>query len=86
MIKIEDRSPQLQRYYNNKNKINEKQKQYFREKYYPKNKKELVDYQRIYRQMGGKYPKNKLNYLIVSNPNYRISEPLVIEKNIRVEF
>jgi hypothetical protein len=86
MIDIENRSKQLQRYYNKKLEINEKQKEYFRNVYYIKNRNKLVDYQRIYRQLGGKYPRNKLNYLIISNPNYRISEPIRIEKNIRVSF
>jgi len=86
MVEIENRSKQLQRYYKNRIEINEKNKAYFRERYYPKNRQELTDYQRVLRQYGGKYPRSKLNYLIVTNPNYRISEPLVIERNIRVSF
>jgi len=87
MVEIENRSKQLQRYYKNKNEINEKNKKYFRLKYYPKNRQNLLDYQRVHRQLiMGIYPSKKLNYLIVDNPNYRINEPLIIEKNIRVCF
>jgi hypothetical protein len=86
MIDIENRSKSLQRYYNKKNEINEKQKQYFRDVYYTKNRDKLKDYQRIYRQLNGTYPKTKLNYLIVANPKYKISEPIKIEKNIIVSF
>jgi hypothetical protein len=86
MVEIENRSKQLQRYYDKRIEINEKNKKYFRLRYYPQNRNKLTDYQRVIRQMGGKYPRNKLNYLIVDNPNYRISEPLVIQRNIRVSF
>ena len=86
MVEVENRSKQLQRYYKNRIEINEKNKLYFRQRYYPKNRQELTDYQRINRQMGGKYPRSKLNYLIVDKPNYRISEPLIIERNITVSF
>jgi len=78
MVEIENRSYQLQRYYKNKEIINEKQKQYFRKVFYPKNRNKLVDYQRILRK--------KMFFFNTDNHNFKIVEPLVIERNIRVEF
>lgn len=78
MIDIENRSKSLQRYYNKKLEINEKQKEYFRNVYYIKNRNRLVDYQQIYRK--------KMFFFNSNNTNFKIVEPLRIEKNIRVEF
>jgi hypothetical protein len=78
MIDIENRSKSLQRYYNKKNEINEKQKKYFRNVYYIKNRKELIHYQQVYRK--------KMFFFNTNNTNFKISEPLRIEKNITVEF
>ena len=79
-------SKSLQRYYDNRIKINERQKKYFREKYYPKNNEKLKDYQRIHRQMEGMYPRSKLNYLIVENHGIKKKDNVIIEKNILVSF
>jgi hypothetical protein len=78
MVEVENRSKQLQRYYKNRIEINEKNKLYFRQRYYPKNRQELTDYQRVLRK--------KMFFFNSDNPNFRIVKPLVIEKNIRVEF
>ena len=78
MVDIENRSKQLQRYYKNKEIINEKQKQYFRRVFYPKNKNKLIHYQTIYRK--------KMFFFNTDNHNFKIVEPLVIERNITVSF
>jgi hypothetical protein len=79
-------SKSLERYYNNRIKINEKQKKYFRTIYYQKNRQKLLDYQRIKRQeVDGIYPRSNLNYLISNNPSIKPHE-VIIEKNIIVYF
>jgi hypothetical protein len=78
MIDINNRSKSLQRYYNKKNEINEKQKEYFRNVYYIKNRNRLIHYQQIYRK--------KMFFFNTNNTNFKIIEPLRIEKNIRVSF
>jgi len=82
----EKRSKSLQRYYDNRIKINERQKKYYREKYYPQNRVKLLDYQRIHRQMEGMYPRDKLNYLMVVNHGIKKKDNVIIEKNILVSF
>ena len=79
-------SKSLQRYYDNRIKINERQKKYFREVYYWKNRQKLLDYQRIHRQMEGMYPRDKLNYLMVENHGVKKKDNVIIEKNILVSF
>ena len=81
-----DISNSLKRYYNDRIKINEKQKQYFRTVYYWKNRQRLLDYQRMRRQeIYGIQPTKHLNYLISSNPAIKTHE-VVIKKNCRVSF
>lgn len=77
MIDIESRSKSLQRYYNKKNEINEKQKKYFREVYYTKNRNIILKYQQNKRD-----GYNQKGYNITTN----INEPLKIQKNITVSF
>jgi hypothetical protein len=83
----EKMSKSLKRYYDNRIKINERQKKYFREVYYWKNRQKLLDYQRIYRQTEQDiYPRNKLNYLMVENHVVKKKDNVIIEKNILVSF
>jgi hypothetical protein len=82
----EKSSNSLQRYHNNRIKINEKQKLYFRTVYYWKNRQKLLDYQRIRRQeVDGLYPRSELNYLICDNHAVK-PHIVIIEKNITVNF
>lgn len=82
----EKSSNSLQRYHNNRIKINEKQKLYFRTVYYWKNRQKLLDYQRIRRQeVDGLYPRSDMNYLISKNLAVKPHE-VIIEKNITVYF
>lgn len=78
MIEVENRSKELQRYYLKKTEINEKQKEYFRKIWYLKNRINILKYQQNKRD--GYNPKG---YNITTTP---INEPLIIQKNIRVEF
>ena len=81
-----DISNSLKRYHNDRIKINEKQKLYFRTVYYWKNRQRLLDYQRVRRQeVHGIQPTKHLNYLISSNPAIKTHE-VVIKKNCRVSF
>jgi hypothetical protein len=82
----ENISNSLQRYYNNRIEINEKQKKYFRTVYYYKNRQKLLDYQRIRRQeVHGLYPRINLNFPISKNYIIKPHE-VIIEKNIKVYF
>lgn len=82
----EKSSNSLKRYHNDRYKINEKQKLYFRTVYYWKNRQKLLDYQRIRRQeIDGTYPRSDMNYLISKNFVVKPHE-VIIEKNITVYF
>ena len=81
---VEEISRSLQRYYDKREEINEKQKKYFRDVYYYKNREKLVDYQRIRRQMGGVYPRCA-SHLMVTNPVIT-THNVIIEKNCLVKF
>jgi hypothetical protein len=80
-----DISNSLKRYYNDRIKINEKQKLYFRTIYYWKHRQRLLDYQRMKRQ---ELYKNQPTYLIPINYNkHDIKHREVsINKNCRVSF
>ena len=47
---VEEISRSLQRYYDKREEINERQKKYFREKYDHKNRAKLIEYQNVKRQ------------------------------------
>ena len=82
----ENISNSLKRYHNDRIKINEKQKLYFRTVYYWKNRQRLLDYQRMKRQeIDGIQPTKHLNYLISSNPMIKPHE-VIIQKNCTVYF
>ena len=67
-------SSSLQRYYNNKDEINEKQKKYFREKWYIKNRSKVIEYQRVYR-LGKRVVLNKVD-----------RSPTTISRNCRISL
>lgn len=50
------REKNLKRYFDNQVKYNERQKKYFNEVWYPKNKKKISEYQKIYRELNRTKP------------------------------
>ena len=59
----------LQRYHDNRFQINEKQKKYFREIYYVKNREKLVESQRQYRAYNNRIQKNVMHNVIIERNN-----------------
>jgi len=81
---VQEISRSLQRYYDKKEEINERNKRYFREKYYHKNRAKLIEYQRIKRELGKNADPKSIALLMVPHPiNTHI---VTIEKNILVKF
>ena len=73
----------LERYYNNKDEINEKQKKYFREVWYPNNRHKCLEYQRLVREGIHKMKYRNLNKkkkLLPYKPD------ILIERNSIVTF
>lgn len=81
---VEEISRSLQRYRDNKEKINERQKKYFREKYYHKNRAKLIEYQNVKRLLGKHVDPKCIAPLMAPYPIY--TNIVSIEKNILVKF
>lgn len=81
---VEEISRSLQRYYDNRIKINERQKKYFRENYYHKNRAKLIEYQNVKRQLGKHADPKSITPLMAPYPTY--THIVSIEKNILVKF
>ena len=71
----EVRSKSLQRYYDNKEKYNEKAKQYFRSVWYVKNRDIILKKQKEYRDSRRKQTKRKVEV-----------EPQIINPSLSVSF
>ena len=81
---VETISRSLQRYYDKREEINERQKKYFREKYYHKNRAKLIEYQNVKRQLGKHADPTCIAPLMAPYPIY--TNIVTIEKNILVKF
>jgi hypothetical protein len=79
---VEEISKSLQRYYDNRAAINERQKKYFREVWYRKNRHKALHYQRLIRdkKTGRLYNSLDKNYLSFTIPD------TIIERNCTVTF
>jgi hypothetical protein len=71
----EVRSKSLQRYYDNKERYNEKAKQYFRSVWYVKNREKILKKQKEYRDSRPKIHKRKVEV-----------EPQIINPSLSVSF
>jgi hypothetical protein len=71
----EVRSKSLQRYYDNKERYNEKAKQYFRSVWYVKNREKILKKQKEYRDSRPKTYKRKVE-----------AEPQIINPSLSVSF
>lgn len=69
----EVRSKNLQRYYDNKEKYNEKSKTYFRSVWYVKNRDMILKKQKIYRDSKPKQYKKKVVIHTVVDPSLCVS-------------
>ena len=74
----EVRSKSLQRYYDNKERYNEKAKQYFRSVWYVKNREQILKKQKEYRDSRRKQTKQTRRKVEV--------EPYIINPSLSVSF
>jgi hypothetical protein len=79
---VQEISKSLQRYYDNREAINERQKKYFREVWYRNNRQKALHYQRLIRdkKTGRLYNSLDKNYLSFTIPD------TIIERNCTVTF
>jgi hypothetical protein len=79
---VQEISKSLQRYYDNRQEINERQKKYFKEVWYRNNRQKCLHYQRLIREgrKGRSYHILDKSYLTFTIPD------TVIERNCTVTF
>jgi hypothetical protein len=63
----------LKRYFDNQVSYNERQKKYFNEVWYPKNKEKVLQYQKIYRELNKNIKKNPPPIQRIITKNFNIS-------------